>query len=452
MAGSTDIYALGMQCRPDQIWEKWEQAQLNPIKPVVVGAGPVQEEVHVGDGLLAHGGLEEFPIPISTPGYDNAPYLTAPYWVTKDPETGQYNIGTYRGQVKAPLRTGVAPHTPDAGLVTHLKKAKAMGKPLEAALVMGSAPNIAYVSVARLPENVDEYGVAGGIAGAGVEVVRCQTVDLVVPAHAEIVMEGLIPTDCLEPEAPFGEAPGYMGRKMLTTFFEIQRIMHRKNPIYQGFLSQFPPSESSKIRGVSWEYIIQKYLNHDCDIPQVTEVALHEPTGSSGLCVIQMKKTSPEQSTRVIEAMQKRGPHLVKICIVVDYDINPRDPDMVNWATGRMMPHRDARIVEAPIMLLDYSAAPPEEGHRREPTFTNPPKSSAILIDATMKWPFPPVSLPKKEYMERGLELWAQAGLPKPVLRDPWWGYNLGWWTEEDEEEAGLAGRGGYYKTGEKAK
>ncbi len=117
-----------------------------------------------------------------------------------------------------------------------------------------------------------------------------------------------------------------------------------------------------------------------------------------------------------------------------------------------MMPHRDVRIVPAQIQLLDYSAAPPEEDERREPTFSNPAKASKLLIDATRKWPYPPVSLPKLQYMERGLELWERAGLPKPTLREPWWGYKLGWWPEEDEEAAALAVQGEYYRTGEKAK
>lgn len=452
MAGSKEIYALGMQCGIEEISEKWEHAQLNPIPPVVVKDGLVQEEVHVGMGLLEHGGIEEFPVPISTPGYDNAPYLTAPYWVTRDPETGKHNIGTYRAQIKSPTRTGVSPHSPNSGLILHWQKCRKLGKPLEAAVVLGASPNIAYVSVARLPTDVDEYDVAGGIAGSGVEVVKCRTIDVMVPAYAEIVLEGVIPTDSLEPEAPFGEAPGYVGHKIITTYFEVQCITHRKNPILQGFLSQFPPSESSKLRGISGEQVLLKYLKHDSGITDVIRVSLWEAAISATICVVQMKKSSPEQSTRVLDALEHGGPAIGKVVIVVDDDINPDDPDMVHWALGRMMPHRDARIVSAQIQLLDYSAAPPEDDERREPTFSNPARASKILIDATRKWPYPPVSLPKRQYMERGLELWEKAGLPKPTLREPWWGYKLGWWPEEDEEEAALAVRGEYYKTGEKAK
>lgn len=452
MAGSREIYALGMQCSVEEISNKWEHALLHPIPPVEVESGPVQEEIHIGEGLLEHGGIGEFPVPISTPGYDNAPYLTAPYWVTRDPETGKHNIGTYRAQLKSPTRTGVSPHAPDSGLILHWQKCRALGKPLEAAVVLGTAPNIAYVSVARLPKEVDEYDIAGGIAGSGVEVVKCQTIDVMVPAYAEIVLEGIIPTDTLEPEAPFGEARGYMGHRMITTYFEVQCITHRKSPIYQGFLSQFPPSESSKLRGIAGEQVLLKYLKHDCGITDVLRISLWEAAASVTTYVVQMKKSSQEQSTRVLDALEKGGPAIGKVVIVVDDDINPDDPDMVHWALGRMMPHRDARIVAAPIQLLDIAAGPPEEDDRREPTFSNPAKASKLLIDATRKWPYPPVSLPKRQYMERGLELWKQAGLPQPSLREPWWGYPLGWWTKEDEEEADLAVQGEYYKTGEKAK
>lgn len=453
MAGSTDIYALGMQCRPEEIGEKWQQAQLNPIKPVVVEAGEVQEEVHIGATLMEHGGLEEFPIPNSTPGYDNAPYLTAPYWVTKDPETGQCNVGTYRAQVKAPLRTGVATHSETQGLNQHWRKCRALGKPLEAAAVLGMSPNIAYVSTARLPDEVDEYDVAGGIAGTPVELVKAKTVDLLVPAHAEIVLEGIIPTDGLEPEAPFGEARGYMGIKMMANYFEIRCITHRKNPIYQGFLSQFPPSESTKLRCTAWQHIIRKYLVHDCGLPEVTKVVMHEATGGSVFCVVQMKKTAPEQSLRVMDALEKGARMLGKMAVIVDHDIDPGDMDAVLWALGRMMPHRDMRLVEGKTFLLDYSTNSSQERHMGgEPTFTENAKSSIVLIDTTMKWPYPPVSLPKREYMERALELWAQAGLPEPTLKTPWFGYPLGWWTDEDAEEADLAVRGEHYVTGEKAR
>jgi 4-hydroxy-3-polyprenylbenzoate decarboxylase len=161
----------------------------------------------MGDRITEHGGLEEFPIPISTPGFDNAPYFSAGNWVSKDPETGIYNVGNYRGMVKSQTRVGCDNFLPQH-LRTHREKYKAMGKSvMPAAAVIGPTPNIGLVAVTKLPYETDEYAVAGGIAGAPVELVRCKTVDLLVPAHAEIVIEGEIPTDTLEKEGPFGEYP-----------------------------------------------------------------------------------------------------------------------------------------------------------------------------------------------------------------------------------------------------
>jgi 4-hydroxy-3-polyprenylbenzoate decarboxylase len=98
LAGSADIYCLGVQCKPDEITDRWLHAMDHPIEPVLVDSGTVQEEIHTGSDLLSHGGFTEFPIPISTPGFDNGPYITGGHWITKNPETGQRNVGNYRGQ------------------------------------------------------------------------------------------------------------------------------------------------------------------------------------------------------------------------------------------------------------------------------------------------------------------------------------------------------------------
>ena len=186
LGASREVYAIGMQCdNPEGIGEKWQQAHMNPIEPVLVENGPVHEVVLTGDDLLERGGLDEFPIPISSPGWDVAPYITSPYWVTKDPETGVRNVGTYRAQIKSPTRTGVHAAKFFRGIAYHWRKAEAMGKPLEAAVIIGSAPNVGYASVSQLPKDLDEYDIAGGIAGKPIELVKCKTVDLEVPADAD---------------------------------------------------------------------------------------------------------------------------------------------------------------------------------------------------------------------------------------------------------------------------
>ncbi len=198
LAASTEIYALGLQCEAEQIHERWTNAQMRPLAPAKVGAGPAQEAIWQGDDLLKGHGLDMLPVPISTPGFDNAPYLTSANWVTKDPETGTYNIGNYRSQIKAPNRNGglfLGQH-----MGTHWQKCKTKGISLEAAIVIGVVPVIAYAATAKLPYDFDEYRLAGGLAGEPIDVIQCKTVDLLVPATAEIVIEGKISTEWIEPE------------------------------------------------------------------------------------------------------------------------------------------------------------------------------------------------------------------------------------------------------------
>lgn len=447
-AASRQVYALGMQCEPGAIMEKWAQAQLHPVPPVLVDTGPVHEEVHQGETLLEHSGLEEFPIPISTPGFDNAPYFTSGCWVTKDPETGIHNVGVYRGMVKSPTRVGVG-----CGELRHLsvhrrKWREAGRRYMEAALVVGVLPNLAYCAVSGLPYGTDEYAVAGGISGEPLELVRCKTIDLEVPATAEIVIEGVIDVEWLEREGPFGEYTGYIGRDRITPFFEVRCITHRKRPIYNAFISQFPPSESSKLRGIACEGVYYKFLKYDCNIPTVLDVAFHESSGSWQYCVVQMKKTHPSQPRQALNGVATLDPNIGKIVIVVDEDIDPRDPDSVNWALSfRMQPARDIQIIQGRMCGLDPSGAPQDDPDKRYPL---PNGGSSILIDATRKFPYPPVALPRREFMERAREIWEAEGLPPLTPKVPWYGYELGYWSDEDRQEAELALSGEHYATGTK--
>lgn len=446
-AASTDVYAIGMMCKPEEISDKWTQAQLQPVEPTLVSDGPVYEETHIGDNLLEHGGLEELPVPISTPGLDNAPYFTAACWVTKDPDTGIRNIGVYRAMIKSQTRLGVS-STPPKDLHMHWEKCREKGVPLEAAVILGATPNVAFPSVTRIPYGVDEFNIAGGIAGEPVELVKCKTVDLEVPATAQIVIEGVIPIDELEREGPFGEYTGYIGGPKFTHFMNINCIAHRRDAIYPSFLSQFPPSESSKLRQISAEAIYLKFLKYDYSVPNVIDVAFHESSGAWQYCVIQMKKTHPAEPWKALYGSANLDNHIGKIIIVVDEDIDPRDPDSVNWALSfRMQPHRDTKITYGKIPSLDRSAAPPGAPDRRYPL---PDGCSSLLIDATLKWAYPPVSLPKKEYMEKARKIWEEEEFPKLSPKTPWYGYSLGDWAEEFDQEADLALKGEHFQTGEK--
>lgn len=445
IGASNEIYALAMQCEVQEIVKKWSRARENPIAPMMVRVGPVKENILMGKDLeKPGGGLEGFPVPISTPGFDPAPYLTAPCIVTKDPDNGNRNVGTYRMMLKTGTKTGMF-FSPSQHIAIHWKKWKRLGKPMEAAVCLGPMPAVAMVSVANIPYSVDEYTVAGGIAGFPIELVKCETIDMEVPATTEIVLEGIVTTDYLEPEAPFGESTGYMGERTMSPIFEIKCITYRNNPIYHAFLSQFPPSESSKIRGIAKDATFYHQLKYANNIPSILDVAFHEESGSSPFCVIQMKKDNPWQVWQALNIAVGYDTGVGKIIIAVDEDIDPRDLDAVAWAMSyRMQPHRDIRITCGKRQMLDLSSAPPD---------ANVPLTlqgtSSILIDATTKWNYPPVSLPAKKYMEKAREIWEEEGLPSLSPRNPWYGYNLGFWKEENERQAELATNGEYRKVAE---
>lgn len=451
VAGSRDIYAIGMDCELAELNNVWSRALQNQLTPKLVKNGPVQDVVIMGDDLYKDGsGVEKIPVPISTPGFDNAPYTTATHWMTKDLDTGIRNVGNYRSQIKAKDRLGIFVH-PTQHIYMHWDKARQRGVHLEAALVMGGPPSIAYTAVAKVPYGVDELAVAGAFMGEPMEVVKCKTIDMEVPAYAEIVIEGEMDTEYLEPEAPFGEYCGYMGDRVLNPFLRVKCITYRRDAIYHAIISQMPPSESSKIRQIAYEGVMYKFLHYDCNIPTVMDVAFHESSGSWEYMVVQIKKSNPGQPWQALNAAAGLDPTIGKIIIAVDEDIDPHDPDSVNWALSfRMMPHRDTRITMGKGSMLDHSAAPPGTLSHESLTFPTIQGTSAMLIDATRKWSYPPVSLPKQQFMENALELWQSEGLPTLKLKAPWYGYELGYWDPEFAEEAELALKGQHYKTGEK--
>jgi 4-hydroxy-3-polyprenylbenzoate decarboxylase len=440
------VYAKALGCEPDGIVERWSQVHSRYIEPRLVAEGPVMEEIHEGDDVLEHDGILEFPHPISTPGFDPAPYFTSPFWVTKDPDTGIRNVGTYRVMVKAAGHGGMMAHqSQHIGL--HLQRARDRGENLEAAIILGCSPAVGLCSVTKIPFGVDEYAVAGAIAGEPIDLVKCRTVDLEVPATAEIVIEGYIDPTYREQEAPFGEYTGYMGTRVANPVFKVTGIMHRKKPVYQAFLSQFPPSESSLIRKLGYDAVYLKHLRA-ANIPGVLDVQLHEATGSYGLLVIQLKKVHPSQPWQALHAAVALDPTIGKTIVAVDGDIDPNDAESVNWAMAyRMRRHLDTHIVTGKASILDPSSAPPE-AHVDEQRFPQPVGTSAILIDATRKWDYPPTSLPRKEFMDKALVRWEAEGLPPLSLKKPWFGYELGYWTDEARQDAVAAVEGRYLETG----
>ncbi|MBI1994266.1 MAG: UbiD family decarboxylase, partial [Deltaproteobacteria bacterium] len=279
LGSSRSIYCLVLDCDVGDVQRKWADAELRPLAPKLVSAGPAQENVWQGDKV----DLTRLPIPTWTVGQDPAPYITSGYVITADPESHIRNVGTYRVQLKGPNKLGLFINYLQGGRL-HVEKNHQLHQPTPVAIVIGADPVIGLVSVSRLPQDMDELAVAGALRGEPVDVVRCRTVDLEVPATSEIVIEGVIRANEFESEGPFGEYTGYMGPKAMSYIVDVQCVTHRSRPIFQAFISQMPPSESSCIRSMGREATLQKHLAEDLGLP-VRDVHLLEAGGAAAFLV-----------------------------------------------------------------------------------------------------------------------------------------------------------------------
>ena len=448
IGASPRLYAVAMGAENEgKIEEKWERAITHPVEPVVVGRSeaPVKEHIIKGDDIVKSGGADSFPIPVVNPGTDPAAYFSAPVWITKDPETGVYNAGTYRSQVKAPDRLGVHISSGHDGRA-HWFKARAKGEPLEAVLILSPDPTVSICSVSKLDQS--EYVVAGALNGAPLPLVKAETVDMLVPATAEIAIEGRIRTDILEMEGPFGEFSGYTGPADYKFVFEVTGITHRTTPIVQVFISEMPPSESSMIRKFGREGPLRHELA--AKVPSFKDVAILEEGGTEEIGVIALHHPQVGEAAQALHTAAAFNRKMFKWLIAVDDDINIRDLFSIWWAMSfRVQPHRDVEIQRGKNCGLDPSSAP-SSSPLKERDYPDGQGGSRILIDATLKWAFTPVALPSREFMERAKDIWGELGLPKLTPKSPWFGYELGYWPKDWAEAAKLAAEGKYLETGEK--
>jgi UbiD family decarboxylase len=442
LAGTPDIYRVGFGKPLDQIGSTWIKAIAAPIAPRLVETAPCHEIVTIGDALDRPGmALDGLPVPISTPGWDNAPYLSAGHYITKDPDTGIQNLGNYRGQLKAPRRLGMNPSVElRAGIYAHWLKYKARGEPIPCCVVIGCPPVISYTAVQKLPEGVDELTVAGGLAGGPVNVVRAKTVDLLVPAEAEIVIEGFINTEFLEPEAPFGESHGYVNLQEYNAFMDVTAITRRRTPILTSFISQVTPSESSVIRRVAMEPVFLNHLQTGLGIRGVKRVSMHEPlTSLYAVIAVQFERNVPETEVwRALYGAATLHRFAGKWVIAIDEDIDPTNADALFWAMSyRCQPQHDLKILER----KDPGHGPrgPRDGG----------ESASVMINALLKGKFAPVALPKKEFMENARVIWERLGLPPLKPESPWHGYDLGVWPAHLDRQARMATQSDYFAFGD---
>ena len=442
LATNEEIYSIGMGVPVARIGETWENAINNPINPITIENARCQDVCITGDGLLGEGGgLDALPVPISTPGYDCAPYLTATNVTTRNPETGTQNMGTYRAGLKASNRLAIRMVARPGGAEGHIhwEMYKKLGQKMPCAIIVGCPPSVAYMGAQKLPIGVEEMAVAGGMAGTAIRQVKCKTVDIMVPAEAEIVIEGFVDTDFLEPEAPFAESHGHVALEDFNTSMTVTAITHRKDAIFTSIISQLTPSESSVIKRVAYEPIYLTHLSKTLGIKGIKKVYLHEPlTNLRKVLFIQFEQNVPTTEIwRALYGASSLASAIGKYVIAIDKDINPENSDSIFWAMAyRANPAIDIKILKhrVPYGPKDWRVPGGED--------------STLLIDATLKNPMPPIALPKRNYMENAKVIWDELGLPNLKPETPWHGYSLGDWSDEWTETANRATDGLYKENG----
>ena len=443
LAASSEIYATGLGVPVDQIGKVWMEAINEPIPPVTITDAPCQEVVITGDALKRPGeGLSRLPVPVSTPGFDAAPYLTATLCVTRDPESGIQNMGTYRAALKADDRLGVrmASRLGGAGGYLHWEKYRARGQQMPCAIVLGCAPAVLFTGPQKLQIDQDEMAVAGGLTREAIEVVRCKTIDLMVPARAEIVIEGLIDTHLLEPEGPFGESHGHVALEDYNMSMHVTAITMRKKPVFVSIISQVTPSESSVLKRVAYEPLFLEHLQKTMGVRGVKRVVMHEPlTNLRKVIFIQFARGTPQAEVwRGMQGAATLQAQCGKLVIAVSEDIDPGNADAIFWSLA----YRADFTHDLHVTPYRTSGHGPKSGRS--------PLESTLLIDATLKHDMPPLALPTEKYMTAARKIWEELQLPHLTPRPPWHGYHLGDWDKRWDEYADAAVTGDWRTTGDR--
>ena len=351
--------------------------ELSKIFPKIVKTGPCKDIILKGDNV------DLFKLPIlKTWPLDGGKFITLPLIFTKDPETNIRNVGMYRLQAYDKSTTGMHWHPHKHG-AKHFKKAKNLNKKIEVAVALGSCPAVIYSATAPLPDDVDEMILAGFLRKKPVELVKCETVDIEVPANSEFVLEGYVNPDELRTEGPFGDHTGYYSLEDEYPVFHITCITHRKDAIYPATIVGKPPMEDSFI-GKATERIFLPLLKKT--LPEIVDINLPVEGGFHNFAFVSIDKQYPAHARKVMHALWGLGQMMfTKIIVIFDKNVNVQDIKEVLWRLGNNIdPRRDIYFVDGPVDALDHASYLPNIG-------------SKMGIDATAKWkeegftrPWPP--------------------------------------------------------------
>lgn len=370
--------------------------RLSDFLPRYVKSGPCKEVI-----IKDNPSLDIFPI-LKTWPLDGGRFITLPMVFTKDPETGIRNCGMYRMQVYDERTTGMHWHMHKDG-ARHYRKAEAMGKRLEVAVAIGSDPATIYSATAPLPEGIDEMLLAGFLKQEPVELVKCETVDLEVPANAEIVLEGYCEPFERRIEGPFGDHTGYYSLQDEFPVFHITCITHRRDAIYPATIVGKPPMEDCFIAKAT-ERIFLPLIKKQ--VPEIVDMNLPIEGVFHNIAIVSIDKRYPGHARKVMYALWGMGQlSFTKIIIVMDKDVNIQDLSEVLWRIGNNVdPKRDVVILEGPLDVLEHASPLPAYGGK-------------MGIDATKKWPsegftrpWPPDIKMSEEIVRLVTERWKEYG------------------------------------------
>ncbi len=373
-------------------------AEMGAFFPKIVSKGACQEVVK-RDGFS----LYDFPVLTCWPD-DGGPYITLPMVFTKNPENGKRNCGMYRMQVYDERTTGMHWQTHKQG-AEHYRRRFADGQTrMDVSVAIGADPATMYSAILPLPPDLDEMMIAGFLRGSPVEMVKCQTNDIEVPANAEIVLEGYVELGEQRREGPFGDHTGYYSLADDYPVFHVTCVTHRKDPIYATTIVGPPPMEDFYM-GKAIERIFLPLMR--MQLPEVRDMCMPAEGIFHNIMLVSIRKSYPGHARKVMNAIWGLGQAMfTKVIIVVDEDVDVQNVSEVAWrALNNIDPERDIQFTMGPIDSLDHASRLVNYG-------------SKMGVDATKKWPgegftrdWPDVLKMAPDVKKRVDELWKKAGL-----------------------------------------
>jgi len=373
-------------------------SRLSALQPKTVGRGACQEMVETD-----HPSLADIPIITCWP-MDAGPYITLPLVFTRHPEKGTRNIGMYRLQVFDDRTLGMHWQLHKGG-AEHYRAAAARKERMPVAIALGPDPSLIYAATAPLPPEIDELMLAGFVRKKSVEMVRCVSIDMEVPASSQIVLEGYVDPSETRMEGPFGDHTGFYSLADMYPVFHLTAVTRRREPIYPTIIVGPPPMEDAWL-GLATERLFLPLVKKV--MPEVVDMVLPPEGIFHNLAILKINKRYAGHGRKVIHAVWGLGQLMfTKVVVVVDADCDIHNPAEVVWRVGTHFdPKRDIVVSEGPLDVLDFSGLAPAYGGKLGIDATRKTREEGF----TGEWP--PIIRMDEAVVKRIDALWPKLGLP----------------------------------------